>query len=63
MKSRKRTVFLFMCSPRRKKNVQLSIVKVNETNIPPRENVAYSKETQTVNIEPVDKEGRPLLIF
>ncbi|GFO20387.1 cytoplasmic dynein 1 intermediate chain 2 [Plakobranchus ocellatus] len=43
-------------SPRRKKNVQLSVVKVNETNIPPRENVAYSKETQTVNLEPVDKE-------
>ncbi|KAK3745357.1 hypothetical protein RRG08_064682 [Elysia crispata] len=43
-------------SPRRKKNIQLSVVKVNETNIPPRENVAYSKETQTVNLEPVDKE-------
>ncbi|XP_055859646.1 cytoplasmic dynein 1 intermediate chain 2-like isoform X1 [Biomphalaria glabrata] len=44
-------------SPRRR-NVQLSIVKVNETNIPPKENVAYSKETQTINPEPIEKDGR-----
>ncbi|XP_055859663.1 cytoplasmic dynein 1 intermediate chain 2-like isoform X16 [Biomphalaria glabrata] len=42
-------------SPRRR-NVQLSIVKVNETNIPPKENVAYSKETQTINPEPIEKD-------
>ncbi|XP_012941096.1 cytoplasmic dynein 1 intermediate chain 2 isoform X3 [Aplysia californica] len=44
-------------SPRRQK-VQLSVVKVNETSIPPRENVSYSKETQTINPEPIDKDGR-----
>ncbi|XP_005103922.1 cytoplasmic dynein 1 intermediate chain 2 isoform X11 [Aplysia californica] len=42
-------------SPRRQK-VQLSVVKVNETSIPPRENVSYSKETQTINPEPIDKD-------
>lgn len=45
-------------SPRGKKVTlsQLSVVKVNETTIPPREMVAYSKETQTVQIEPLDKD-------
>jgi hypothetical protein len=33
-------------------------VKVAETNIPPRENVTYSKETQTIVVETVDKEGK-----
>lgn len=36
-------------------------MKVNEINIPPRENVAYSKETQTVNPEPVERDGKCLL--
>ncbi|XP_059140287.1 cytoplasmic dynein 1 intermediate chain 1-like isoform X4 [Physella acuta] len=44
-------------SPKRR-NIQLSIVKVNETNIPPRENVSYSKETQTINPEPIEKDGK-----
>jgi len=45
-------------SPRQKRVQlsQLSVVKVNETTIPPREMVAYSKETQTVTIEPVEKD-------
>ena len=36
------TVFV----PRGRK-VQLSTSKITQTNIPPRENVSYSKETQT----------------
>jgi hypothetical protein len=28
------------------------------TNIPPKENVSYSKETQTTIVEPLDKEGK-----
>ncbi|CAL1534804.1 unnamed protein product [Lymnaea stagnalis] len=42
----------------KRRNIQLSVVKVNETNIPPKENVAYSKETQTINPEPIEKDGR-----
>ena len=37
---------------------QLSVSKTNEISIPPRENVAYSKETQTVNLEPIEKDGK-----
>ena len=47
-----------MCRPRK---VRLSLVKVNETSIAPRENVSYAKETQTVAIEPAEKDGMPLL--
>ncbi|XP_050406389.1 cytoplasmic dynein 1 intermediate chain 2 isoform X13 [Patella vulgata] len=36
--------------------VKLSLCKVNETSIAPREQVSYSKETQTLNTEPVDKD-------
>lgn len=50
-------ISLFTVSPYRR-NIQLSVVKVNEINIPPRENVAYSKETQTINPEPLDKDGK-----
>jgi len=39
---------------------RLAITKVSETNIPPRENVTYSKETQTVVVEPLDKDGKYL---
>ncbi|KAK6182462.1 hypothetical protein SNE40_010147 [Patella caerulea] len=38
--------------------VKLSLCKVNETSIAPREQVSYSKETQTLNAEPVDKDAR-----
>ncbi|KAK7480979.1 hypothetical protein BaRGS_00027794, partial [Batillaria attramentaria] len=41
------------------RKVRLSVAKVNETSIPPRENVAYSKETQTIAAEPLDKDGSP----
>ncbi|BFZ22490.1 hypothetical protein BsWGS_25533 [Bradybaena similaris] len=50
------TTTVTQASPHRR-NIQLSVVKVNEINIPPRENVAYSKETQTINPEPLDKDG------
>ncbi|CAG5119743.1 unnamed protein product, partial [Candidula unifasciata] len=49
------TTAVTQASPHRR-NIQLSVVKVNEINIPPRENVAYSKETQTINPEPLDKD-------
>ncbi|XP_076092730.1 cytoplasmic dynein 1 intermediate chain 2-like isoform X11 [Mytilus galloprovincialis] len=42
----------------RKPKVKLSVAKVSETSIPPKENVSYSKETQTAILEPLDKEGR-----
>ncbi|XP_069120986.1 cytoplasmic dynein 1 intermediate chain 2-like isoform X18 [Argopecten irradians] len=37
--------------------LKLSVTKVSETSIPPRENVVYNKETQTTVVEPLDKEG------
>ncbi|XP_021377047.1 cytoplasmic dynein 1 intermediate chain 2-like isoform X7 [Mizuhopecten yessoensis] len=36
--------------------MRLSVAKVSETSIPPRENVMYNKETQTTIVEPLDKE-------
>ncbi|XP_061179404.1 cytoplasmic dynein 1 intermediate chain 2-like isoform X7 [Saccostrea echinata] len=39
-----------------RQRAKLSLVKVAETNIPPRENVSYSKETQTVIVETAEKE-------
>ncbi|XP_046379668.2 cytoplasmic dynein 1 intermediate chain 2-like isoform X17 [Haliotis rufescens] len=39
-----------------KRKVNLSMCKVSETNIPPKENVTYSKEVQTVASEPLDKD-------
>lgn len=45
---------MFSGKPRGK----FAIVKVTETSIPPRENVTYSKETQTINTDPHEKEGR-----
>ncbi|KAL8606116.1 Dynein, cytoplasmic 1, intermediate chain 2a [Nucella lapillus] len=39
------------------RKVRLSVSKVSETTIAPRENVSYSKETQTIAAEPVDKDG------
>lgn len=47
-------------SPRK---VRLSVAKVNETSIPPRESVSYSKETQTITAEPVDKDGTYLMAY
>lgn len=40
-----------------KPRVKLSVCKVNETTIAPRENVTYSKETQTSTVETGDREG------
>ncbi|CAI9724731.1 cytoplasmic dynein 1 intermediate chain 2 isoform X34 [Octopus vulgaris] len=37
--------------------VKLSICKVSETTIAPKENVSYSKETQTTSVETGDREG------
>ncbi|XP_076437427.1 cytoplasmic dynein 1 intermediate chain 2-like isoform X2 [Babylonia areolata] len=38
------------------RKIHLSVAKVNETNIAPRENVTYAKETQTTVLEPVEKD-------
>ncbi|KAK3582738.1 hypothetical protein CHS0354_039782 [Potamilus streckersoni] len=43
--------------PGSKLRSKLTVVKVAETSIPPRESVAYSKETQTVGLEPQEKDG------
>ena len=32
-------------------------MRVSETDIPPRENVSYCKETQTVGLEPAERDG------
>nr|XP_022327514.1 cytoplasmic dynein 1 intermediate chain 2-like isoform X11 [Crassostrea virginica] len=40
-----------------RQKAKLCVVKVGETNIPPRENVTYSKETQTIVVESAEKEG------
>ena len=42
--------------------MKLCIAKVSETNIAPRENVAYSKETQTHGLEPVDRDGKMTIV-
>nr|XP_022327618.1 cytoplasmic dynein 1 intermediate chain 2-like isoform X24 [Crassostrea virginica] len=39
-----------------RQKAKLCVVKVGETNIPPRENVTYSKETQTIVVESAEKE-------
>nr|XP_022327564.1 cytoplasmic dynein 1 intermediate chain 2-like isoform X17 [Crassostrea virginica] len=41
-----------------RQKAKLCVVKVGETNIPPRENVTYSKETQTIVVESAEKEAR-----
>ncbi|KAL8608058.1 Cytoplasmic dynein 1 intermediate chain 2 [Nucella lapillus] len=42
------------------RKIHLSVAKVNETSIPPRENVSYAKETQTTVVETTDKEARSI---
>lgn len=39
-----------------RRRAQLSVAKVGETNIAPRENVTYSKETQTIVVDTTEKE-------
>lgn len=40
-----------------RRKAKLTVTKVGETNIPPRENVTYSKETQTIIVDTAEKEG------
>lgn len=40
-------LFLFSSTPRPKKPVNLCVVSVQATNIPPKETVTYTKQTQT----------------
>lgn len=39
-----------------RRKAKLTVTKVGETNIPPRENVTYSKETQTIIVDTAEKE-------
>ncbi|XP_034316758.1 cytoplasmic dynein 1 intermediate chain 2 isoform X31 [Magallana gigas] len=39
-----------------RRKAKLTVTKVGETNIPPRENVTYSKETQTIVVDTTEKE-------
>lgn len=39
-----------------RRKAKLTLTKVGETNIPPRENVTYSKETQTIVVDTTEKE-------
>eukprot|EP00105_Crassostrea_gigas_P007929 XP_011422346.1 PREDICTED: cytoplasmic dynein 1 intermediate chain 2 isoform X13 [Crassostrea gigas] len=41
-----------------RRKAKLTVTKVGETNIPPRENVTYSKETQTIVVDTTEKEAR-----
>lgn len=42
----------------KKKNQELSIVSVANTNIPPKEPVVYSKQTQTVQVVNAPHDGK-----
>lgn len=46
------------CCYRQKSKVKLSMCKVSETNILPKEMVTYSKETQTIVTEPAERDGK-----
>ncbi|XP_055538197.1 cytoplasmic dynein 1 intermediate chain isoform X8 [Wyeomyia smithii] len=45
----------------RKKTVNLSLVSVQATNIPPKETVVYSKQTQTTSTGGHDRDGNDLI--
>lgn len=57
--------YLSMFSGGRKKNRELTIVSVGHTNIPPKEPVIYSKQTQTVQTTHASHDGefRQFFIF
>jgi hypothetical protein len=42
-------MFVFLFSAPRKKPINLSVVSVQATNIPPKETVVYTKQTQTTS--------------
>ena len=46
--------FVYNLSRAHKRNVTLTTSQITQTNIPPRELVSYSKETQT---QPLEREG------
>lgn len=45
-----------------KKKMTLSVSKITQTNIPPKEQVVYSKETQTPGFEPPQADGKWTLL-
>lgn len=52
-------ILIFFCSGGgRKKNVNLSIVSVQATNIPPKETVVYTKQTQTQSSGGHERDGK-----
>lgn len=49
---------LYNFSGGRKKAVSLSVTTVQATNIPPKETVLYTKQTQTSSTGGVERDGR-----
>lgn len=56
-------MFCVFSSGPRKKNVSLSIVSVQATNIPPKETVVYTKQTQTQNSGGHERDGEIFVFF
>lgn len=54
------TYFLAQSSASRKKNRELTIVSVAHTNIPPKEPVVYSKQTQTIQTTHTSHDGESI---
>lgn len=52
-------IFLYSISAR-KKNRELTIVSVAHTNIPPKEPVVYTKQTQTIQTSHTSHDGESL---
>lgn len=53
-------LFFFNSSSARKKNRELTIVSVAHTNIPPKEPVVYTKQTQTIQTSHTSHDGESL---
>lgn len=50
--------FLSLYYSSKPRAMKLAIAQVSETSIPPRENVTYSKETQTQGLDLSDRDGK-----
>lgn len=56
-------LFVSVCSAKTKKSAtSLSVVSVQATDIPPRETVVYTKQTQTSNTGGVERDGESSLL-
>ena len=50
-------VFVFSSRASKRSTTSLSVVSVQATEIPPKETVTYSKQTQTANTGGVERDG------